>query len=49
MRGAATGMPKVERYMNNEMGDGDALQKLGGDLHKRAADLKKAKGERLPN
>ena len=42
-------MLKVERHMNNEMGDGDALQKLGGDLHKRAADLKKLKGERLPN
>ena len=44
----AARMLKVERYMNNEMGDGESLLRLGEALHKRAEDLKNRGGERLP-
>ena len=44
----AARMSKVEHYMNKEMGDGESMLKLGGDLHERCAALKKLKGERLP-
>ena len=40
-------MAKVEKHMNEEMGD--ALERLGKEaLLKRAATLKKTRGERLP-
>ena len=40
-------MAKVEKHMNEEMGD--ALERLGKEaLLKRAAKLKKSGGERLP-
>ena len=43
----AARMAKVEKHMNEEMGD--ALERLGKEaLLKRAAALKKARGERLP-
>ena len=43
----ASRMSKVEKYMNEEMGD--ALERLGKEaLLKRAAALKKLGGERLP-
>ena len=41
-------MARVERYMNEEMGDGYSLQNLGKELHERAEILTKSKGERLP-
>ena len=41
-------MAKVEQYMNEEMGEGLSLQKLGKELHERAEKLKKAQGERTP-
>ena len=44
----AARMLKEERHMNNEMGDGESLLRLGEALHKRAADLKNRRGERLP-
>ena len=44
----AARMKKVEAYMNSEMGEGEALQKLGKELHQRCEDLKNGQGERLP-
>ena len=41
-------MAKVERYMNYELGGGDALNKLGKELHHRSQKLKDSGGERLP-
>ena len=45
-------MLQVERYMNNEMGEGtgegNSLQRLGKALHTRADQLKKLHGERIP-
>ena len=47
----AARMKKVEEYMNYEMGTaapGEALLQLGRDMHKRSAELKLLRGERLP-
>ena len=44
----AARMSKVEHHLNYDMGDGESLLKLGEDLHQRAEDLKRRKGERLP-
>ena len=41
-------MLKVERYMNYEMSEGKAMEKLGRALFKRAEPLKNLEGERLP-
>ena len=44
----ASRMAKVEHYLNYDMGEGQALQKLGADMHERSASLKEKQGERLP-
>ena len=44
----AARMSKVENYLNKEMGEGESMLKLGGDLHERCEKLKKLQGERLP-
>ena len=41
-------MLKVEQYMNYEMGESKAMEKLGRALFKRANLLKNLEGERLP-
>ena len=41
-------MARVEQYMNEEMGEGGSLQRLGKELHERATKLIKLRGERLP-
>ena len=41
-------MAKVEQHLNEEMGEGLSLQKLGKELYERAEKMKKLGGERIP-
>ena len=41
-------MAKVEQHMNEEMGEGLSLLKLGKELHDRCEKMKQLKGERIP-